>query len=380
MDRQHKTIAALVLILSCLDVLVVSSSEICTNSACHPSEPSIRFPFRLQTVQPKECGYPGFDLTCDSTNLTSLQLQNTSPPQRFSVQAIDYGSQEIWLNDPNNCLPQRLLTLNLSGSPFSAVSYQDFTLFNCSFDYKLYRFNPIACLSGSGYTIVATSSLEAVWILSSSCSFVSTIPVPVQWPYYEQVWSSDLSEDIKLTWGAPQCGKCESKGGRCGLKSNSSNLIECKTQHGLTSGARYAISVGAGVPTLLFVLGLVCYICGRFKACRRQSYPVMEFTSNLALQPTLVSGLDGATIESYPKTVLGDSRRLLRPDDNICPICLSEYKPKDTLRTIPGCQHCFHAACIDAWLPLNAACPVCRNNPKHSPPASELAPPSSDNV
>lgn len=385
MDHMRQKLIALLLIsASSLIVLVVSSPEICTVSACYPNEPTIRFPFRLQSVQPKECGYPGFDLTCDSTILiTSLQLQNVnaSPPQRFSVQAIDYASQEIWLNDPGDCLPQRLLNLNLSGSPFTAVSHQDFTLFNCSIHHRLHNFNPIACLGGSGYNIVATSSERASRILASSCSVVSTIPVPVQLPYHEEVWSSDLSEDIRLTWDSPHCGKCESRGGRCGLKSNSTDHIECKTQHaGLPRGARYAISVGAGVPTLLFVIGLVCFVCGRLKACRRQPYPVIEFSSTVARQPTLLSGLDGAIIESYPKTVLGESRRLPKPNDTVCPICLSDYKPKDTLRTIPACQHCFHADCIDEWLRLNAACPVCRNNPKQSPPALEPAPaPASDN-
>lgn len=384
MDRQQKPVALLLILASTLIVLVASSTQICTNSACYPNEPTIRFPFRLQGVQPEECGYPGFHLTCDRTiPITSLQLQNASPPQTFSVQAIDYASQEIWLNDPGNCLPQRLLTLNLSGSPFAGGSYQDFTLFNCSTDYKLHDFNPIACLSGAAHNIVATSSERAVRILASSCSLVSTIPVPVHLPYYEQVWSSDLSEDIRLTWDSPQCGKCESRGGRCGLKSNSTDHVECKTQRvGLPRGALYAISVGAGVPAVLFVLGLVCFVFGRFKACRRQPNPVIEFSSTAAHQRNLLSGLDGAVIESYPKTVLGESRRLPKPDDTVCPICLSEYKPKDTLRTIPACQHCFHAHCIDAWLRLNAACPVCRNNPKQSPLALEPAPapPSDDNV
>ena len=45
----------------------------------------------------------------------------------------------------------------------------------------------------------------------------------------------------------------------------------------------------------------------------------------VATQPTIVGGLDGPTIESYPKIELGENRRLPRPDDNTCPICLSEY-------------------------------------------------------
>lgn len=144
-----------------------------------------------------------------------------------------------------------------------------------------------------------------------------------------------------------------------------------KKIEGIPRAARYSISVGVGVPAFLFVIGLGVYICSQIKASVRRSNPgpVIEFSSSVSPQPIMILGLDGPTIESYPKTILGESRRLPKPDDNICPICLSEYKPKETLRTIPSCQHCFHADCIDEWLRLNASCPVCRNSPKPSSPS-----------
>ncbi|KAL5811412.1 hypothetical protein ACOSQ4_027980 [Xanthoceras sorbifolium] len=66
--------------------------------------------------------------------------------------------------------------------------------------------------------------------------------------------------------------------------------------------------------------------------------------------------------------MLGESRRLPKPDDNTCPICLCEYKPKETLKTIPECLYCFHADCVDEWLRLNASCQACRNSPGRSSP------------
>ncbi|KAA8533625.1 hypothetical protein F0562_030941 [Nyssa sinensis] len=331
----------------------------------------IRFPFRLENIQAKSCGYPGFDLSCDRTNQTVIELPNSG---KFTVKAIDYGTQEIWINDPNDCLPQHLLSLNLSGSPFNGVYIQDFTLFNCSLDYRKYRLNPIACLSGSTYTVFATSSLRAIKVLSSTCSLISTVSVPVQWPFYEQVLSSDLSDDLQLTWVAPQCGRCESRGGRCGFESNSSQEIQCTNtpRHGIPRSARYAITVGAGVPAFLCVVGLLCFVCGRVKSYGRRRNPMAEFSSTVTPQPTIAAGLDGSTIESYPKIVLGESRHLPKPNDTTCPICLSEYQPKETLRSLPECQHCFHADCIDEWLRLNAACPVCRNSAERSPLAQAL--------
>ncbi|BBG96645.1 RING/U-box superfamily protein [Prunus dulcis] len=61
----------------------------------------------------------------------------------------------------------------------------------------------------------------------------------------------------------------------------------------------------------------------------------------------------------------------------VCSICLSEYKPRDQVRCIPDCHHCFHAECVDEWLRMSATCPICRNSPAPSvgpSPLSDLVP------
>lgn len=126
------------------------------------------------------------------------------------------------------------------------------------------------------------------------------------------------------------------------------------------------MAVGVGVPVVLCCLGLICYLFGRVKSITRRTRPIEDFNSTFPPQRNLVLGLDGPTLESYPKIVLGESRRLPKPDDTTCPICLSEYKPNETLKTIPECQHCFHANCIDEWLRLNSTCPICRKSPNLS--------------
>lgn len=210
--------------LSCLP----TSLQLCTKAVCGYREPEIRFPFGIKNPRRNEsCGYPGFDVSCDIANQTLLSLPNSG---EFTVQAIDYGTQEIWVNDPNNCLPQRILSLNLSGSPFYSVYNQDFAFFNCTRGYLRwqYRLNPIACLSGSTYKVFATASPAVAAFLSSKCNSLGIFIVPVDWSFSEEdILSSDLSDHLRLTWGVPTCGRCESLGGRCGFKSNSSREIVC---------------------------------------------------------------------------------------------------------------------------------------------------------
>lgn len=57
----------------------------------------------------------------------------------------------------------------------------------------------------------------------------------------------------------------------------------------------------------------------------------------------------------------------------MCAICLCEYKEAEMMRMLPDCKHCFHLKCVDAWLRLNATCPVCRSSPLPTPLSTPLA-------
>lgn len=135
----------------------------------------------------------------------------------------------------------------------------------------------------------------------------------------------------------------------------------------MSTSAKYCISIGVGLPGLLSLVVICCFIRGKMRTPsphnqRSSNHP--SITISLEPLPSFVTGLDGATIEKYPKILIGESGRLLKPSDNTCSICLSEYEPKETLRSIPECNHYFHAACIDEWLKMNGTCPICRNSPE----------------
>ena len=43
-----------------------------------------------------------------------------------------------------------------------------------------------------------------------------------------------------------------------------------------------------------------------------------------------------------------------------CAVCLEAFRAGDRCRALPGCEHGFHAQCVDPWLRKSRVCPVCR--------------------
>ncbi|KAG7029595.1 putative RING-H2 finger protein ATL69, partial [Cucurbita argyrosperma subsp. argyrosperma] len=147
-------------------------------------------------------------------------------------------------------------------------------------------------------------------------------------------------------------------------------------------GLGYGIAIAVSILVFISTIMLVSYACIRAKSTRPRPRPRPRPSAPLPPPAAdnvvvLMVGLDGSIIESYPKLVLGESRRLPAPNHGPCSICLSDYQPYDSVRCIPDCRHCFHSACVDEWLRMSATCPLCRNSPAPTPvatPLSEFAP------
>ncbi|KAL1326427.1 hypothetical protein HN51_036522 [Arachis hypogaea] len=355
---------------------ITRSKQVCDVKSCGEIE-DIQFPFGLKEAnQEPQCSYypdPSFHLSCKRNNLTQtiLTLPKT---EDLVIKSIDYEEQTIQVNDPKGCLPKRFLHNNwdLSDSPFTLdiarYKYFNLTFLSCPSNWTKSTGSPrIACLSDNTGNSVIVLGLRPI-DTSSTCDVISTalVPLPMvdmpQWPFWP-----DLNHDIGLAWTQPRCSQCAVSGQRCGFVNDKTSRVGCFStptkNQGLSSSAKYGLTLGVGVPGLLCLIGLSCFICGKVKVHIHRRQPIREFPT-ISLQPiTLAMGLDRTTIEKYPKTLIGESGRLLKPTDNTCSICLCEYEPKDTLRTIPECNHYFHAECIDEWLRMNGTCPLCRNTP-----------------
>ncbi|CAA0842546.1 RING-H2 finger protein ATL68 [Striga hermonthica] len=157
-------------------------------------------------------------------------------------------------------------------------------------------------------------------------------------------------------------------------------------------GLGYAIAIALGFLVLFSSVLLASYICCRSAASRRRRRrnpdPDRPGESSVYL-PRIIFvaeddeengggaaavGLDPAVINSYPKFVF---TRKGGACDSVCSICLCEYREGEMLRMLPDCRHSFHVMCVDAWLKLNASCPVCRSSPLPTPlstPLQEVVP------
>lgn len=79
-----------------------------------------------------------------------------------------------------------------------------------------------------------------------------------------------------------------------------------------------------------------------------------NYSGYAAMPWSLSAGLSPKEIEMLPteKWECGETTE--------CPICLNDFSDGDCVRTLPGCGHTFHKACIDLWMVRRADCPLCK--------------------
>ncbi|KAG7575134.1 Wall-associated receptor kinase C-terminal [Arabidopsis suecica] len=358
-------------------LLHASHTNQCSSSSCGLDDVHVRFPFWLLSKQQEFCGHAGFNLQCTSSPKTALKLPNSGT---FLVREIDYISQQIRLHDPENCLARKLLTFDISGSPFSALYLASYTFLSCPNEVaKPSRFDSIPCLGNSTTSFLATTSLDLAKSMLPSCQIVKTLAIPVSRRVTagRSRFSTDVNEkDLWLKWDSPSCSHCERDYLRCGFISNTSLQVKCfpfeKSDNNNTRLQVLKIMILSIIgPVMIFATCIAIGVCTSERFASR----IQRNVAIAALQPNEVivtTGLDEYTIESYKKMELGESRRLPGTNDIVCPICLSEYVSKETVRCIPECDHCFHSDCIDVWLKIHGSCPLCRNSP--SPARSPFSP------
>ncbi|GFP91911.1 putative RING-H2 finger protein atl21a [Phtheirospermum japonicum] len=181
---------------------VAHSQNSCPNSYCDKNAQFVQFPFWIQGQQPENCGLPGFNLTCDAQKRPVLKLPNSG---EFYVKPIYYNIQRVTLVDPDNCLPRRLLSLNLSSSPFKAASYENYTFFSCPKG-QVYSGTVLSCLGNATNDVLAASYQEDYYVrLVPKCKKIATLQVPVS-----SFFRVGFPVELELTWDVSTCRRCGS--------------------------------------------------------------------------------------------------------------------------------------------------------------------------
>lgn len=237
----------LLILISIMNIAV--GQDECVPTRCEPTGPLIRFPFRLKDHQPDHCGYPGFDLSCNQSGRTELNLQfmlttstnSTIVPLQMSVIVwnIDYEGQKMLAGNARarSCLPEKIRELNSSASLFEveAIGNGDgYTLFNCSNTPRSYE--TIPCLSSRRYQVIPFSSGSEITSLlpHSSCFKMYNISYVPDGALTGR--DDEFGTRFYLRWSRPSCGKCEAQRKHC--RSRNGQETECfssqQPQHGGT--------------------------------------------------------------------------------------------------------------------------------------------------
>ncbi|CAI9087217.1 OLC1v1021236C1 [Oldenlandia corymbosa var. corymbosa] len=202
----------------------------CAEKRCSQSGPPVRFPFQLRGKQPAgiNCSYnPGYDLYCDESNRTILELPSSI---KFLVTEIDYASQMMQVKPAEYCIAKQLRHLNLSTTPFQfftstgpSVFEDKFSLFNCStkINREVIPGEIIHCLGTPGYTVfwIPLDTDLSGSDLRGCTKIFDTVTVP------DVIFFEDST--MNLTWSLPECKNCKNRGGVCGREIKETNQIRC---------------------------------------------------------------------------------------------------------------------------------------------------------
>ncbi|XP_056689659.1 putative RING-H2 finger protein ATL21A [Spinacia oleracea] len=232
---------------------LLASNELCSPFSCnqHRYDP-IQFPFWVPKNQTSRCGYPGFDVSCNSYGQTLIPLN--SGHGHLIIEGMSYPDQLLWVSDPKKCIPKRVLDFThtwpalLRFGPLEST----YTYLNCSgtkLDPSVLPMGTsvISCMSGSNHTVVAAFDHEAETKMlerggERKCEVIERVNAAFWWPEMRYGYEyrhgdeyrhgyypiDDLSNVfVQLGWDIPSCGDCILRGGSCGLVGDSGIEVAC---------------------------------------------------------------------------------------------------------------------------------------------------------
>ncbi|KAK1375378.1 hypothetical protein POM88_031571 [Heracleum sosnowskyi] len=268
---------------------VSAAGHECRSTSCSHDGPEIRFPFWIKDKQPDHCGYPGFQVFCDTGKTllhfeylanTSLQRTQIIHPYNVSVLGINYATQEIQVDilitnnlklvSTSTSLPPPLF--RKIRHPYYDQNYDgpNTSFFNCSS--RAQDSISVMLTSAGGETFpvdcLVDSYPTSFRILNCIKVFNSSLPFYLL---------EDIEEYYYIDWSIPDCRECEAKGEYCKLMDNitsRSNTTTCVPKgHRWTSIKPVAVIIPVAI---LIALSLVVLLYFIIKSYRQRKYDQLK--------------------------------------------------------------------------------------------------------
>nr|XP_043639698.1 LEAF RUST 10 DISEASE-RESISTANCE LOCUS RECEPTOR-LIKE PROTEIN KINASE-like 1.2 [Erigeron canadensis] len=208
------------------------SYEGCAPKHCGDGK-SVSFPFYIDGLQDPNCGYPGFQLSCNKNGSSVFQISGNND---YLVEHIDYDNHTMrLLNSQIISCPSAITNLTFNQNLFTIYSFWELELVflsNCSKELPKnltgYKINGTFCDPVHiDDQLVMIRSDPNVKIGKEVCSNLVMAPaeledgeVEVNGTNYREVMKGGFTRN----WHAPNCSRCQQSGGRCGYISNISQL------------------------------------------------------------------------------------------------------------------------------------------------------------
>ncbi|KAK4376108.1 hypothetical protein RND71_006785 [Anisodus tanguticus] len=121
---------------------------------------------------------------------------------------------------------------------------------------------------------------------------------------------------------------------------------------------------GLSIIFFFFLILLVAFFFFYF-VCKFSCFTSERILSSSSEDAVLVQsnkGLDEETIQKLPVFLFGETQKgsINVELESECPICLGLFRDDEMVKLLPGCDHVYHAQCIDKWLAYHPNCPLCR--------------------
>ncbi|KAF3326629.1 putative receptor-like protein kinase [Carex littledalei] len=222
--------------MSLLPLLSLSLLLLCiqtySSSTCKPfncGNLTIEYPFSLYDNATKNCGLPGFLISCqDKTAILHLQSDN------YTVLSIDYDNHTITLVDTNvleqddTCprVDHNVSFIANSGVTYTSSDVNLIFFFGCNLS-DAGNYSPITCFTGAGnensYVLVADPLQPSKYAdLMTGCLLTVVVPVlnySLEQNYYDlnTAFGQVLKKGFQLGWKPTDynCTECQKRGGQC---------------------------------------------------------------------------------------------------------------------------------------------------------------------